>query len=104
MMGSQEESPLLWTYINGLYGVVVNVDADVGMDIASTSILPFRSRIGTSLILGGCVLASVVGCVGLYLRPTTATFSSPVRGYSNGRDEDKYDDRDGPLVGAVRSL
>ena len=103
-MGLQEESPLLWTYINQFYGAIVDVYANVGLDIASTSVLHFRSRIGTSLILGGCVLASVVGCVGLYLRPTTATFSSPVRGYSNGRDEDKYDDRDGPLVGAVLSL
>ena len=40
-MGLQEESPLIWTYINQLYGVVVDVDADVGLDIASTSILPF---------------------------------------------------------------
>ena len=103
-MGLQEESPLLWTYINQFYGVVVDVDADVGLDIASTSALTFRSRIGTSLILGGCVIASVAGCIGLDLGPTTATFSAPVRGYINGRDEDEDNNRYGPLVGAVLSL
>ena len=95
---------MLWTYINQFYGVVVDVDADVGLDIASTSVLHFRSRIGTSLILCGCALASVAGCIGLDLGPMTATFSAPVRGYSNGSDEDEDDDRYGPLVGAVLSL
>jgi len=37
---------------------------DVGLEIASTSLLPKGSGLGTSSILGGCVLASIERCVG----------------------------------------
>ena len=37
---------------------------DVGLEITSTSLLPKGSGMGTSSILGGCVLASIERCVG----------------------------------------
>ena len=80
----------------------------MGLEIASTSLLPVGSGMGTSSILGGCVLASVAGCVGLELRPTTTTaLAAPVRGdddRDDETDEDEDDDADGRLVGAVLSL
>lgn len=39
--------------------------ADVGLEIATTSLLPHGSGMGTSSILGGCVLAAVTQCVGI---------------------------------------
>ena len=38
---------------------------DVGLEVRSISLLPHGSGMGTSSILGGCVLASIAKCVGI---------------------------------------
>ena len=43
------------------------LDHQVGLEIVSTSLLPRGSGMGTSSILAGCVLASLVRCVGIDL-------------------------------------
>ena len=43
-------------------------DASVGLEIRSTSLLPQGSGMGSSSILGGCILASIAKCVGIDLR------------------------------------
>jgi fucokinase len=40
-------------------------DEDVRLEICSTSLLPQGSGMGTSSILGGCVLAAVAKCIGM---------------------------------------
>ena len=40
-------------------------DEDVRLEIVSTSLLPQGSGMGTSSILGGCVLAAVAKCIGM---------------------------------------
>jgi fucokinase len=41
-----------------------NSESDVMLEIISTSLLPHGSGMGTSSILGGCVLAAVLRCIG----------------------------------------
>jgi fucokinase len=50
----------LSSYLQKFCGV-----ADVGLEIATTSLLPHGSGMGTSSILGGCVLAAITQCVGI---------------------------------------
>ena len=40
----------------------------VGLEIVATSLLPQGSGLGTSSILGGCVLAAIAQCVGIEIR------------------------------------
>ena len=40
---------------------------DIGLEIASVSLLPTGSGIGISSILGGCILAAIAKCVGINL-------------------------------------
>jgi galactokinase/mevalonate kinase-like predicted kinase len=52
----------LQAYINKFCG---SEDEDVRLEIVSTSLLPQGSGMGTSSILGGCVLAAVAKCIGM---------------------------------------
>jgi fucokinase len=53
----------LSSYLQNFCGV-----ADVGLEIATTSLLPHGSGMGTSSILGGCVLSAITQCVGIDTR------------------------------------
>lgn len=50
----------LQPFINSFCGVSENV----GLEIISTSLLPRGSGMGTSSILGGCILAAIAKCIG----------------------------------------
>jgi galactokinase/mevalonate kinase-like predicted kinase len=52
----------LQAHINKFCG---SKDEDVRLEIVSTSLLPQGSGMGTSSILGGCVLAAVAKCIGM---------------------------------------
>jgi len=75
----------LQPYINKFCG---SNDHDLGLEIISASLLPVGSGMGTSSILGGCVLAAIGRCAGMDFT-------------SNGS---KDADSDGQLIHAVLTL
>ena len=55
--------PYLLKFCSG-YGKNYPCDKDVILELVSTSLLPRGSGMGTSSILGGCILAAIGACVG----------------------------------------
>lgn len=60
-----EEQILSETELQPLVNKFCSSQEDVRMEIVTTSLLPHGSGMGTSSILGGCILAAIARCVGI---------------------------------------